>query len=224
MDDSTRSPSPRPSPPLWSATALWTRAAPVPDAIRADALPAVEAAGLVRDGLLVRCGRHYRAAAVPECPEVRARTLSFDLPRRLGVRGRTAAWVWWGEPAPAWPPEVFLAAGRAGALHLDWRGAGVGRLHGVQEGDVRRLGDILVTSPARTLRDLRAGAARPLGAASSGAAPSDSASAAPPAVSAVADAVHVVDGVDAPHGVEQPVEVHRIAHLEHEPGDGQTVL
>jgi hypothetical protein len=182
MDDSTRSPSPRLSQPLWSATALWTRAAPVPDAIRADALPAVEAASLVRDGLLVRCGRHYRAAAVPECPEVRARTLSFDLPHRLGVRGRTAAWVWWSEPVPTWPPEVFLAAGRAGALPLDWRGAGVGRLRGVREEDVQHLGDILVTSPARTLRDLRAaaaGAARPLGMASSSAAPADPASADP---------------------------------------------
>jgi hypothetical protein len=41
--------------------------------------------------------------------------------------------------------------------------------------------------------------------------------------SARVHAVHVVDGFDAPHGVQQAVEVHGVAHLEHEPAERQAI-
>ncbi|MCH4250294.1 MAG: hypothetical protein LKF88_05435 [Microbacteriaceae bacterium] len=104
--------------------------------------------------MLRPCGRHFRAAGVPECSELRATVLRLDLPKALGVRGRTAAWVWWGGDPPAWPPELFVRVNGFNALPLRWRGLGIGVLPREQPGDVVVCAGLRLTSPERTVRDI----------------------------------------------------------------------
>ena len=214
----------------------------LPDAYLSE--PELRSATL--DGELAQLGEGYVPADAPLTPMARAMSLAPLLVEpRILLSHRSAAWVWGWLPAQpgistSVPIGARISSGRRRRLST--------REVVIDEHEVHRWGDLGVTTRVRTLIDLarhdegddvtriiaralrerpalRTEAATYLG---SGARASHVRRArervnAALQLSTVADAIDVVHGVDTSHGVEHAVEVCRVAHLEHEAAQGQTV-
>lgn len=102
-------------------------------------------------GDLVRCGPGVRGIAWPDTPTVRLTALAPYLLDDRVASHLTAAWVWLATAELAEPVQIATSPQRGHAVrHADSRIAQLA----FAEHDTERLGDFLVTTPARTAFDL----------------------------------------------------------------------
>lgn len=136
--------------------------------------------------------------ALDERPTLRDRARSLWPVRHDGrvVSGAAARWVYLGGGAP----DTVEVTRRSWRSTLDLPGV-VPRFGSYAPHEVRRLAQLTITSPRRTILDaLEAGQFADALALIAGL--------------PVVHAIDVVDAIDVPHRPEQPVEVRCVAHLE----------
>lgn len=217
----------------------------LPDVLSPADLPLAELHAARLTGELYPIGGCFAPVDLPELRSVRAEVIARQAPARFIADGLTAAWVWGAVATP--PPRLQFC------IDIRYRHRQTTTRFALREvvidvGEIAVVGSALVTSPARTMLDIaRDGAlddeaaighlgalaectrtplqdvlARVVG---SGARSHmrRARSRLESAASAVADAVDVVDALDAAHGVQHPVEMRRVAHLEDEAAERQSV-
>lgn len=115
-------------------------------------LSASELQSAARDGELVTLGEGFVSIDAPDTPFIRAASLSpVVLDSRVIIADRSAAWVWgWG----AMPPTVSTCVSIAARIPSPDRRRLRAREVVIADDERVTLGDIAVTSPARTLVDL----------------------------------------------------------------------
>jgi len=134
----------------------------VPDVLHPapDGMPEAMLRSLALDGVLVRIDAGYQPIDVPTTPAVRAAAIAPRVPRELApdgmiVAGPSAAWVWGGLPRLEEPLTIVVrGAGRMPAV--DQPGAHLHRIL-LADAEIVALGEVLVTSPLRTVLDLLRG-------------------------------------------------------------------
>jgi hypothetical protein len=225
------------------------RLAPVLSALD---LPVAELRAAELDGELFAIDGCWSPIDEPDRTSQRALALAVQLPDRVILERRSAAWVWGQLDTPPRPHDLCTAIGARVRTGAGWPPA---REVVIDDDETVLLSGIRVTTPLRTVVDLaRFGpdfdeqlALRLLAFGRVTVADCIASmerrrnlpgkrlaverltaleTGEPGTLRAWAlagvDAVDVVDGVDAPHGVEQPVEVGGVAHLEHEAAERET--
>ncbi|MFC0646801.1 hypothetical protein [Cellulomonas phragmiteti] len=125
--------------------------APGPVVLRRDDLPAWVWTGLHLDGVLVPLWRDTsRVAGAPEDRTVRASAFTHLVPRRGAVGRLAAAWVHAGGPPPARVTVLVRSGARRPEPHADRTAAEADLV----DDDLVQVGDVLVTSVARTAVDV----------------------------------------------------------------------
>jgi hypothetical protein len=222
----------------------------LPDLLDTVDFPAAELAALRLDGEVYRVDGGFAAIDMVPGPRLRATALATVLPAKLIAEQRSAAWVWGAAQDPPTLHEVCAnTAARTRPPHSTHL---VVREVVIERQDIAVIAGLSLTTPLRTAIDLarividwgdteyrmaaalmRIGkftaaecaiamnqrrnlpnkllAMRRLVAASEF---SDSARAHP---------IDVVDRIDSSHGIENPVEVGRVTHLEHESAERKAI-
>jgi hypothetical protein len=121
----------------------------LPDVLDERDLPSAELCAARLDGELFPVAGGLVVATAPDLPSVRAALARGGLPDRVVVERRSAAWV---HGARALPPARHAHCVSSSARAQP--GAGALREVRFAEGELRRLGEVLVTSPLRTVLDL----------------------------------------------------------------------
>lgn len=217
----------------------------LPDVLSPADLPLTELHAARLAGEVYPIGGCFAPIDLPELRSVRAGVIAMQAPARFVADRLTAAWFW-GAVAMAPVRLQFCidirSRHRQTTTRFDLREVVI------DGSEIVAVGGALVTAPTRTMLDLARdggiddGPAVGLLVALAGCTDAtlqavlDRATASgarshmrrararlEAAVSAVADAVHVVDGLDAAHGVQHAVQMRRVAHLEDETTQRQSV-
>jgi hypothetical protein len=211
-------------------------------------LPSAELRAAALDGELFALDGCWVPIDQPETASQRAMALAVQLPDRVIVERRSAAWVLGLLDTPPRPHELCTAIGARVRTGDGWPAP---REVVIGDDETVVLGGIQVTTPLRTLIDLARfsaefeksiafgllalgritveevigaiGQRRNLPGKNLALERLEALRTLPLGLSARVDSVHVVHGVNAPHRVQQAVEVGGVAHLEHEPAEREAL-
>ncbi|MDO7882043.1 type IV toxin-antitoxin system AbiEi family antitoxin [Salinibacterium soli] len=124
----------------------------LPAVLSTDDLPLAELSALRCDGVLVRVGSCYTPVDQPDGTGIRAIAAAHGMHERMIAERMTAAWIW-GARDEAPTPHQFCTDLGARVSHqvrpwLELREVVLSPM------DIAMVGDLAVTTPARTLADL----------------------------------------------------------------------
>ncbi|MCP2372103.1 hypothetical protein BJ978_002779 [Agromyces terreus] len=216
----------------------------LPLALGTDDLSIAELCAARLDGDLHRVADAWVPIDEPDLPALRAQVIASGAPSDLVVERMSAAWVHGAVLAP--PRRAQFCVPIDARVAIDASATFEFREVRIAGNEIELIGGVRCTNAVRTAYDLLRDASIDDAHAvkivahmltqRADLAPSlhdrlDVARRIPHRAlalrrlrSAVADAVDVVDGVDAAHGVQHAVQMGGVAHLEHEPADGEPIV